>query len=93
MRISQDDQLFLYCEIGAFEDKLITKTKFFDTLADSHKTKQKNLEKNQATSYNLMVKIETKCSHQKIRTPNTSLYQVFRLYTKPTLVIIHLFSM
>ncbi len=62
-------------KIGAFENKLITKTKYFDTLADSHKTKLK-MEKNQATSYNLMVKIETKCSHQKMRTPNTSLYQV-----------------
>jgi hypothetical protein len=66
---------FYIVKIGAFENKLITKTNFFDTLADSHKTKIK-MEKNQATSYNLMVKIETKCSLQKMRTPNTSLYQV-----------------
>ncbi len=30
---------FYIVKIGAFENKLITKTKFFDTLTDSHKTK------------------------------------------------------
>ncbi len=31
---------FYIVKIDAFENKLITKTKFFDTLADSHKTKK-----------------------------------------------------
>jgi len=32
---------FYIVKIGAFENKLITKTNFFDTLANSHKTKKK----------------------------------------------------
>ncbi len=40
---------FYIVKIGAFENKLITKAIFFDTLADSHKTNF-FLEKNQVPS-------------------------------------------